>query len=81
MTEMGLEMGLSRRELDVFELLLKGHSKSSVAEDLTISYNTVRSHVRSIYTKCDVHNQQELIDAFELRYRGKRDADRAAERA
>ena len=81
MTEMGLEMGLSRRELDVFELLLKGHSKSSVAEDLTISYNTVRSHVRSIYMKCDVHNQQELIDAFELRYRGKRDADQAAERA
>ncbi len=70
--EMASDKGLSRREADVMELLLKGHSKQRVAEELFIAYNTVRSHVRKVYVKCGVHSQQELIDAFENDYLHKR---------
>ena len=66
--DMAFDQQLSSRESDVLELLLKGYSKQHIAEDLFIAYNTVRSHVRNIYTKCDVHNQQELIVRFETRY-------------
>ncbi len=61
---MAEEFGLSGRETDVLELLLKGYSKEGVSEQLFVSYNTVRSHVRNIYVKLDVHNQQELVDKF-----------------
>ena len=56
---------LSPRETDVLEQLLKGHTKKRISEELCISYNTVRSHVRNIYAKCDAHSQQDLIDAFD----------------
>ncbi len=56
---------LSPRETDVLEQLLKGHTKKRISEELCISYNTVRSHVRNIYEKCDAHSQQDLIDAFD----------------
>lgn len=65
---MASDKALSTRETEVFRLLLKGYNKQRVAEELFIGYNTVRSHVRNIYTKCDAHNQQELIDQFETDY-------------
>lgn len=68
MLEMATDKELSQRETDVMELLLKGHTKQRIAEELFIAYNTVRSHVRKVYVKCDAHSQQELIDAFERNY-------------
>lgn len=53
--------GLSDREREVLELFAQGRSANWIADDLSISKNTVRSHVRSIYTKLDVHTRQELI--------------------
>ena len=58
---------LSRRETDVFALIAHGRSIPYVAETLTISENTVRSHVRRIYDKLGVHSKQELIDLVEKR--------------
>lgn len=66
--EMSADKELSDREADVMELLLKGYAKQRVAEELFIAYNTVRSHVRKVYVKCDVHSQQELISLFEREY-------------
>jgi DNA-binding CsgD family transcriptional regulator len=63
--QMADDYGLSSRETDVLELLLKGYTKNRTSDELCVSYNTVRSHVRNIYVKCDVHSQQELIDLFE----------------
>lgn len=54
--------GLSDREVEVLELFAQGRSANWIADDLSISKNTVRSHVRSIYTKLDVHTRQDLID-------------------
>ncbi len=56
---------LSRRETDVFALIARGRSIPYTAEALTISENTVRSHVRRIYDKLGVHSKQELLDLVE----------------
>ena len=57
--------GLTAREAEVLELLVRGHSKTRIAETFLISENTVRGHVKHIYTKLDVHSKQELLDLVE----------------
>lgn len=58
----GLEKGLSRREVEIMQYLCKGRSRPYIAETLYLSENTVRTHSRRIYTKLDIHNRQELLD-------------------
>ena len=57
--------GLSPRERDVFDLLARGRSIDYIAQNLTISFNTAKSHIRHIYVKTDVHSRQELIDLID----------------
>lgn len=57
--------GLSPRERDVFDLLVRGRSIDYIAQNLTISFNTAKSHIRHIYVKADVHSRQELIDLID----------------
>ena len=56
------ERGLSPREIEVAELLMKGHTVSAIAGKLFISENTTRGHAKSIYQKLDIHSRQELVD-------------------
>ena len=60
--------GLTERETDVVELLLAGRSRPFIRDELVVSINTVSSHVRSIFSKCGVHSQQELIDLARKSY-------------
>ena len=46
-------------------LLAQGKTASTIQEDLVISYNTAKAHIRHIYTKLDVHTQQELLRLVE----------------
>ncbi len=41
----------SVRELEVLQLLVKGHSTKMIAATLFISFETVRSHLKNIYNK------------------------------
>ena len=59
------EHGLSAREVEVAELLMRGNRVSAIASRLYISENTVRGHAKNIYRKLGVHNRQELIDLGE----------------
>ena len=54
-------VGISAREAQIMALFAQGRSANWIAEDLVISKNTVRSHIRSIYTKLDVHSRKELL--------------------
>jgi LuxR family transcriptional regulator, maltose regulon positive regulatory protein len=49
---------LSERELTVLGLLPSLLSLDEIADDLTVSVNTVKSHVRSIYTKLGVSSRR-----------------------
>lgn len=57
--------GLTQREAEIFALLARGRNRKFIEEELTVSPNTVKAHIRNIYGKLDVHSQQELIDVAE----------------
>lgn len=54
--------GLSPRQLEVLEMLAVGRNARFIAERLTISQSTAQTHIRTIYTKLNVHSHQEVID-------------------
>lgn len=56
---------LSLRERDVLDLMATGMTGKEIATELTLSYNTVKSHIRHIYTKLDVHRKQDLADLID----------------
>jgi two-component system nitrate/nitrite response regulator NarL len=50
---------LSERETEVLALVGKGETNREIAEDLIISENTVKIHLRSILSKLDLRNRQQ----------------------
>ena len=56
---------LSKREAEVLPLALKGRTAERIAGELFVSKSTIDTHLRRIYTKCNVHTRQELIDLAE----------------
>lgn len=60
------EHHLSRRETEIFGYVAHGRSAIYIATTLTVSQNTVRSHMRRIYEKLEVHSKQELLDLIEI---------------
>lgn len=58
---------LTHREIEVLQLLAEGAGSSDIAERLTVSPNTVRTHVQGILTKLQVHSRLEAA-AFAIRH-------------
>ncbi len=58
----GMVEPLTRRERQVLHLMVAGLSGPEIAEELVVAYSTVRSHVKSIYGKLDVHSRHEAIE-------------------
>ena len=59
---------LSGRELEVLQLLDTHLSSTEIAEQLCISANTVRYHIKNIYGKLGVHSRSDAVQrAQELR--------------
>ena len=56
---------LDEREAEILVYLARGRTKAYIADALFVTENTVRSHVRNIYSKLDVHTRQELLDLLE----------------
>ena len=52
---------ISEREIEVLQLLADGHSNQEIARALVVSANTVKSHLKSIYGKLDVHSRREAV--------------------
>ncbi|GLY68857.1 LuxR C-terminal-related transcriptional regulator [Amycolatopsis taiwanensis] len=52
---------LTKRERNVLRLLPTLRSLDEIAEDLTVSPNTVKTHVRSIYAKLGVRRRREAV--------------------
>ena len=53
---------LSKRELEVLEELTKGHNNNTIAENLFVSINTVRTHLVNIYDKLEVDNRLQAVN-------------------
>lgn len=52
---------LTKREMDVLNLLGQGKLNKEIAQDLSISERTAKFHVSSIFKKLDVQNRTEAV--------------------
>ena len=55
---------LTRREAEIVQFTLRGHSSKSISDKMNISIETVRSHRRHLYTKLGITSQSELFSLF-----------------
>lgn len=52
---------LSKREIEIANLLYENYSNKQIAEHLFIAVSTVATHIQHIYEKCNVRNRNEWI--------------------
>lgn len=62
---LGEREGLTKREIEIVQLIAKGRSRGYIASSLVISENTVKGHTRNAYGKLDIHGKQELLSLIE----------------
>ncbi len=53
---------LSEREIDVIRLITKRYSNPEIAEQLHVSRNTVKTHLKNIYSKLDISSRTEVTE-------------------
>lgn len=52
---------LTEREVEVLALIASGFDYKSIADELDISLDTVKSHTKKIYAKLDAHNAPHAV--------------------
>jgi len=62
--------GLTRMQADIASALFEGLAVEQVVERLSISENTVRTHLKAVFKKCAVRSQAELLRLLALGPRG-----------
>jgi DNA-binding NarL/FixJ family response regulator len=53
--------GLSEREEEILQHLSKGYSTKEIADRLSVSANTIRTHLQHIYDKLHVRSRTEAV--------------------
>ncbi|MCK5369691.1 MAG: helix-turn-helix transcriptional regulator [Cyclobacteriaceae bacterium] len=56
---------LTIREHEVLELISRGYTNNSIASEMSISTNTVKFHLKNIFTKLKARNRIEAINKFQ----------------
>lgn len=59
----GAHLGLTQRESEVLALIVSGRSNRAIAGQLTLSAETIKTHVRGIYRKLDVTDRAAAVAA------------------
>jgi DNA-binding CsgD family transcriptional regulator len=55
---------LTKRELEILQLLSQGHVYKEISDKLKISSETVRKHVYNVYDKLHVTNRVEAVNKY-----------------
>lgn len=53
---------LTKRESEIARLLLSGRTYKMIAGELNLSENTVKTHIKSIYSKLNINSRMELVN-------------------
>lgn len=53
---------LTQRESEIAALLLKGRTYKMIAGELCLSENTVKTHIKNIYSKLNIQSKTELVN-------------------
>ena len=61
-SQVARKYGLTHREEEVLGCLVQGKTRIQIGEELFLSENTVRTHLRHLYAKLDVHSKQEALE-------------------
>lgn len=56
------KLGLSRRELEVLQLMAEGLSNQEIASRLYLSLNTIKTHSSRLFEKMDVERRTQAIE-------------------
>ncbi|TLV03252.1 response regulator transcription factor [Dyadobacter luticola] len=57
-----LRLGLSRRELEVLQLIAEGHSNQEIASRLFVSLNTIKTHTSRLFEKLEVKSRIQAVE-------------------
>jgi DNA-binding CsgD family transcriptional regulator len=55
-------LGMSKRELEVLQLMAKGLSNQEIAKQLFVSLNTIKTHSSKIFEKMEVQRRTQAIE-------------------
>lgn len=58
------KFALTKREAEILRFLIYGYDRTYIATKLTVSPETVKTHTRHIYEKCDAHSRVELFNVI-----------------
>ncbi len=56
------ELGISKRELEVLQLMAVGLSNQEIAERLFVSLNTIKTHISNLFEKLDVKRRTQAVE-------------------
>jgi two-component system response regulator DevR len=61
------DVGLTRRELEILQMVAEGHSNAQLAKMLWVTEQTIKFHLSNIYRKLDVSNRTEASRWAQIR--------------
>ena len=56
------QLELSKREMEILNLLAEGHSNQEIAAKLFVSLSTVKTHIQNLFEKLDVRRRTQAIE-------------------
>ena len=61
-TSLASQLELSKRELEILNLMAQGHSNQEIAAKLFVSLSTVKTHSQNLFEKLDVKRRTQAIE-------------------
>lgn len=56
------QLELSKRELEILNLMAQGHSNDEIAEKIFVALSTVKTHIQNIFEKLDVKRRIQAVE-------------------
>jgi two-component system, NarL family, response regulator LiaR len=56
------KLGISKRELEVLQLMSEGYSNIEIGEKLFVSLNTIKTHASKLFEKLEVNRRTQAIE-------------------